>query len=80
MSVRLEFSVESWAVMTTWHSSVIDVGHAFADGQARHSLLGFFPGLAYGCLSAHDSDRRNRARPSGRTFPGCAGCAFGLAR
>src|SRR5580704_3440584 len=56
MSVRLKsFSQPgSGAVITTSHSSVMDVGDAFALDQPGHGLLGFLAGLAHGGPSAHD--------------------------
>src|SRR6202158_5993276 len=56
MSLRLKsFSQPgSGAVITTSHSSVMDVGDAFAPDQARHGLLGFLAGLAHRGPDAHD--------------------------
>src|ERR1700746_3818028 len=44
----------SGAVMTTSHSSVMDVGQPFALDQARHRLLGLIAGLAHRGPPAHD--------------------------
>src|ERR1700751_2315656 len=56
MSLRLKsFSQSgSGAVMTTSHSSVIDVGDAFALDQPGHGLLRFLADLARRGPAAHD--------------------------
>src|SRR5271170_5638099 len=56
MSLRLKsFSQSgSGAVMTTSHSSVMDVGDAFALDQPGHGLLRFLAGLAHRGPPAHD--------------------------
>src|SRR5271170_4218986 len=59
MSLRLKsFSQPgSGAVITTSHSSVMDVGDAFALDQTGHGLLRFFAGLAHRGPPAHDPRR-----------------------
>src|SRR5271169_2178566 len=54
----------SGAVITTSHSSVIDVRNTFAVDQARHGLLGFFAGLAHGRSPAHDPPVKAQADPA----------------
>src|ERR1700731_1945839 len=56
MSLRLKsFSQSgSGAVMTTSHSSVMDVGDAFALDEPGHGLLPFLAGLAHRGPPAHD--------------------------
>src|SRR6516225_9572649 len=54
----------SGAVMTTSHSSVMDVGQPFALDQARHRLLGLFAGLAHGGPPAHDAPVETEPDPA----------------
>src|ERR1700749_38919 len=54
----------SGAVMTTSHSSVMDVGQPFALDQARHRLLGLLTGLAHGYPPAHDPPVETKPDPA----------------
>src|SRR2546423_1293931 len=68
ISLRLKsFSqAGSGAVMTTSHSSIIDVSETFALYQAHHGVLGFFLGLAHGLPPTHDPPVIAQPHPAAR--------------